>query len=54
MNTYLEDRCNRGNGVQFTDSCPRFPMQFNRDQVYFSDSGCKIYAEKLVCSSIKL
>ena len=52
VNTYLEDRCKRGDDVHFVDSCPRFPMQFNRDRVHFSRSGCKVYADKLACSVI--
>ena len=52
VNTFLEDRSKRGDGVHFVDTCPRFPMQFKRDRVHFTKSGSQVYADKLACSLI--
>ena len=47
LNSYLESRGNRNDGISYVDACPPSLDMFKKDLVHFNVKGLKFYADKL-------
>lgn len=47
INTYLQNRAKRGDGVWCVDVVPKSPKMFRRDQVHFNGDGLNLFARGL-------
>ena len=52
VNTFLEDRSKRDEGITFLDPCPAFPTHFRRDRVHLNRRGTEIYGNKIACAAL--